>query len=741
MARPKQSAHDRWFDRFKRVYLVFFVTYLVSLLLPLTGIMLLYRQVASIAEKNCAKNALTALSTTGTELRAQLNWMDAAASRFFLDSQMTAMIYADPLEYGDKRVNTFNTFSDHLNDMIGQYDQNFIGYRMLFQDSELVFYDGVISHGLEFAFEHTLHYDGLSFDEWYDAVFSGNKPSLLPLNNIRLEQTRIRALTYNYPIMRRSSSGNRKAVLQFFIREADLYPASFDPQSTGYLIDTDGTVLASIGVQRPFPLTTTELAESGDLQRLRDGLLVTTEVKDRIHLAMLIPDAVAFQEAYSMIRPMIFTFLLFAVIEGFLILYLAKRNARPIENLASNMTNVLETPRRGNELSYIHKGIQQLQQNQQTALLRNRQIETAMLLNRLLNERTDDAGAFFQAGEKLGINLQAAGYCVAVAQLPKGALPPPDALVPEPPDRMRVVLGEGSRNRLNLLYMTDTEANAERQESMLAHLQQIREQLPSDTRIGLGRFCAFLEDVAFSYNQAIYCLQQEQENQPILCFDEIGPSVNSLYFPLDQQQRIMNAVKHNNAGIIDQEFDALLRENTEKRHLTSLMKQTLLSAVEALLMMAVEDAIRQENMPDYLRSLRRSDDFRTETEILRKEFKRIAEQAGGRFAQVSNQRCAMESYLDEHYSDSMLSIGSMAEEFGFSESYFSVLFKETLGEPYSVYLEKLRLDKAAEMLNRSDSSIEDIAQKVGYGNSTTFRRAFKRVKGLSPQQYRHQSAP
>ena len=87
----------------------------------------------------------------------------------------------------------------------------------------------------------------------------------------------------------------------------------------------------------------------------------------------------------------------------------------------------------------------------------------------------------------------------------------------------------------------------------------------------------------------------------------------------------------------------------------------------------------------------------------------------------------------------MLSIGSMAEKFGFSESYFSVLFKDTLGEPYSSYLEKLRLNKAGELLTSTDKSVEDIAQLVGYNNSTTFRRAFKRVKGLSPQQYRTQT--
>ncbi|MGN1369416.1 MAG: helix-turn-helix transcriptional regulator [Aristaeellaceae bacterium] len=587
-------------------------------------------------------------------------------------------------------------------------------------------------------FEHLLHYCDLSYDEWYASVFSVSKPSLLPLHDIHLGQMRVRALTYNYPILRRSPAGSRKAVLQFFIREDDLYPEGFNPLSTGYLLAADGTVLASIGAKDDFPLTMAELSGGMDWKRLHDGLLVITEVKDGLRLAMLIPDEVAFHEAYAMRWPMVTMFLLCAAVEGLLILYLAKRNARPIESLASDMTRVLDLPRQGNELTYIHKGILQLEQNQQTALQRSRQVETALLLNRLLNQRTDDVEVLLQSGDRLGIDLRAEGYCAAVIQLPQGISPAPGAMMPEPPENMRVVIGEGRRNRLNVLYLIDAEAVSEHAAYISAHLQQLLGQLPQGTRIGQGRICGALDDVTFSFNQAMYCLQQEQNTEGILTFDQVSPGVNSLYFPLEQQQRIINAVKHNNADILDQEFNLILHENTIRRHLSALMKRTLLSSIEALLMMAAEDVSRQENLPDYLRSIHRSDDFRTELEVLRQEFHRIAEQVGGRYAQISNQRAAMESYLEEHYSDSMLSISSMAEDFGFSESYFSVLFKETLGEPYSGYLEKLRLNKAGELLRSSDASIEDVSQRVGYNNSTTFRRAFKRVKGLSPQQYRNQ---
>ncbi|MGN0972844.1 MAG: helix-turn-helix domain-containing protein [Aristaeellaceae bacterium] len=739
MWKRRRAAGGRWGVRFRRVYLVFFASYLVMLMLPLAGILYLYNQVMDVTEKNCARSALTAISDTASSMRSRLLWMDGAASRFLLDSQMTSMMYAEPLSYGDKRINTFTAFSDHLNDLIGIYDKESLGFRMLFQDSELVFYDDVISHGLEFVFDNALRYEGMTYEEWYEAVFSPNVRTLLPAHDIFLGGTRVRALTYNYPILRRSASGNRKAVLQFFIQEKSLYPQGFHPLSTGYLLDAQGNLLADFGAREPFPLAQATLPEGVDWLRLDRGLMVMTEVRDGIQLAMLIPDEVAFRDVYAMHWPMILVFMLCAVLEGVLMLYLAKRNARPIEHMASDMTRVLDMPRQGNELEFIHQGILQLQQNQLSAMQHSLRMETALLLNRLMNQRTDDVEVLLKSGERIGIDLRAAGYCAAIIQLPAGAVPVRDAIMPEPPRQMRVIIGEGRRNRLNVLYLMDTEEAVENAGAIAGHMQQLHDQLPQGTRVGQGRVCAALDDVTFSFNQAMYCLQAEGVEAGIVSFDQISPGVNSLCFPLEQQQRIINAVKHNNTAVIDQEFELILNENTVRRHLSALMKRTLLSSIEALLLMAAEDVTRQDNLPDYLRSVQRTDDFRTQLEILRLEFHKIAEQVGGRFAQVSNQRAAMEDYLEKHYSDSMLSIGSMAEKFGFSESYFSVLFKDTLGEPYSSYLEKLRLNKAGELLTATDKSVEDIAQLVGYNNSTTFRRAFKRVKGLSPQQYRNQT--
>ena len=76
--------------------------------------------------------------------------------------------------------------------------------------------------------------------------------------------------------------------------------------------------------------------------------------------------------------------------------------------------------------------------------------------------------------------------------------------------------------------------------------------------------------------------------------------------------------------------------------------------------------------------------------------------------------------------------------FGLTESYLSTLIKTHLGVNYSVYLENLRIARANELLATQKLTVAEIAERVGYANAPSFRRAYKRVTGYSPSQ--HQGA-
>ena len=68
--------------------------------------------------------------------------------------------------------------------------------------------------------------------------------------------------------------------------------------------------------------------------------------------------------------------------------------------------------------------------------------------------------------------------------------------------------------------------------------------------------------------------------------------------------------------------------------------------------------------------------------------------------------------------------------------YKDYLIKKEMNQNFSEYLWTLRLEKAKELLNNTDMSIDEISIAVGYFNTSSFRRKFKQDTGLTPSQYR-----
>jgi AraC-like DNA-binding protein len=63
-------------------------------------------------------------------------------------------------------------------------------------------------------------------------------------------------------------------------------------------------------------------------------------------------------------------------------------------------------------------------------------------------------------------------------------------------------------------------------------------------------------------------------------------------------------------------------------------------------------------------------------------------------------------------------------------------FTDLVGEPPMTYLAGWRLAMAADLLLEPDSTLEAVARRVGYSSAFALSTAFKRVQGVSPQEYR-----
>ena len=83
-----------------------------------------------------------------------------------------------------------------------------------------------------------------------------------------------------------------------------------------------------------------------------------------------------------------------------------------------------------------------------------------------------------------------------------------------------------------------------------------------------------------------------------------------------------------------------------------------------------------------------------------------------------------------------ITIENAADYSGISSRHFKRRFKQATGETPLVYLQKIRVESAKKLLEKTDMNINEITIKVGYEDASTFRRMFKKYVSLSPREYR-----
>ena len=94
----------------------------------------------------------------------------------------------------------------------------------------------------------------------------------------------------------------------------------------------------------------------------------------------------------------------------------------------------------------------------------------------------------------------------------------------------------------------------------------------------------------------------------------------------------------------------------------------------------------------------------------------------------------IQQYIDGNL-NGKLQLNEVAEVFGLSPAYLSVLFKKTTDTGFSEYVYTKKIDKAKEMLLSGDMKIYEVADALGFESAYYFSKVFKKVDGHSPREY------
>ncbi|MCR4588760.1 MAG: AraC family transcriptional regulator [Lachnospiraceae bacterium] len=92
-------------------------------------------------------------------------------------------------------------------------------------------------------------------------------------------------------------------------------------------------------------------------------------------------------------------------------------------------------------------------------------------------------------------------------------------------------------------------------------------------------------------------------------------------------------------------------------------------------------------------------------------------------------------YLNEHYMEE-LTLDKLAKQFFISRAFLTRNFRQVTGVTVVQYLTVVRIRRACLLLKDTEESITAIAEQCGFTNTTYFENVFRRLRGMTPGQYR-----
>ena len=102
--------------------------------------------------------------------------------------------------------------------------------------------------------------------------------------------------------------------------------------------------------------------------------------------------------------------------------------------------------------------------------------------------------------------------------------------------------------------------------------------------------------------------------------------------------------------------------------------------------------------------------------------------------QIERVRMLLESTLE-----TAVRVSDVAHACGISDSHFRRAFKLSTGVPFSLYVERLKTDRAKALLNETSIPLKVISHRLGFRHPSAFSNAFRKATGFTPRAYRQMS--
>lgn len=302
-------------------------------------------------------------------------------------------------------------------------------------------------------------------------------------------------------------------------------------------------------------------------------------------------------------------------------------------------------------------------------------------------------------------------------------------------------------NGVGLIYvkkMADDTAKSDR-EYIQKFYDRIRKAISYKVSLYIGQKTDSISRISESYKTATIArtFQLFSKEKDIAYYDEIGGNTrtNKCCINKEMMDELVRAIEENDKEVIDRKIDIIYEHFKELATEPDMIKINLNYMLFNLINLARE-LDHESDLEEVYRMIGQGGYNQISTRGSIKYFKEFAQEYSNYLSQLRQHAFGgviteIEKEITDHYMEN-LSLKSLSEKYYINSAYLGQIFKKQYGNSFKDYLNNYRIDRAAEMLIRTDEKIYLVANAVGFNNTDYFISKFVQIKGITPLQYRKQ---
>ncbi|MEK4519003.1 helix-turn-helix domain-containing protein [Paenibacillus sp. FSL H8-0122] len=224
--------------------------------------------------------------------------------------------------------------------------------------------------------------------------------------------------------------------------------------------------------------------------------------------------------------------------------------------------------------------------------------------------------------------------------------------------------------------------------------------------------------------------------------DRIRQPKEELYYPLDLERQLVNYIATGNYARSTEVMNEILMTNFAGEPLSVELARCLMFELIGTMLKATEQ-IKTDDQKELTRRnelIRRLfvcetfEEMETELlQILETVCQMVHERKRSHNTELKEQ---LLEFIHENYNDVNLGLTHISERFRFHPTYVSKYFKEQTGTNVIDYINQYRIEEAKRILEADELNVQEVSERVGFLNSNSFIRVFKKYEGITPGQYK-----